>query len=558
MSKIPDKFKRYAKFLKFILTYWNSEVFKHARSQALSDLDFEEDDEGNKSTYDEPQELADDLVEMGPTFVKLGQLLSTRPDLLPDHYLDALSSLQDKVDPVDYEEIAEVVEEEIGMRISKAFESFDSDPLASASIGQVHTAVLASGKKVVVKIQRPGVRKRFLNDLDTLKEITDFVVKHSGTAQKYALDTVLEEFRYMLLNELDYRQEAENLMTLGENLKEFERIVVPQPVSDYSSSKVLTMDFIDGKKVTELGELKRLETDFTGMVDELVDAYLKQIVFDGFVHADPHPGNVHLTEDDKVALIDLGMVVRFSEEFQENLLKLLIALSQSDGEAVSDVLLEVSERSEVADIDSFRKQINRLVLSAKDRKVKEMQTGRLIIQMNRMAAEHGVIIAVELNILGKILLNMDRIIAVLAPDYDFQEELGSKVEKLMIKKAQKELKSGNLFAKALEAKRLAEVLPDRINKISERFANSDFELKVNVNAFDEKRLTDGFQKVANRIALSLIIASMIIGAALMMRIPSGFTILGYPGMPILLFIAAAIIGFVLIVGIILGDRIKQK
>ena len=548
MSTIPEKFSNYTKFISFILKYWNSDVFKAASENALNNENFDD----SELDYKNPEELAEDLKNMGPTYIKLGQLLSTRPDLIPEPYMKALEALQDDVEEIPYSEVQKIVEEEIGQRISKAFESFEVQPLASASIGQVHLAILRSGKKVAVKIQRPGVRKNFTEDLDTLKELTDLAVKHSKTAKKYAVDEILDELRFILLNELDYVKEAENLIALGENTKKYPKIVIPQPVEGYSTSKILTMDYIDGQKITSISPISRIETNYKPLVDELVAAYLKQIIFDGFAHADPHPGNVHLTTDNKIALMDLGMVAKFGPDLREHILKLLIAISKYNGEETANVLLKMSEYDKNADLVGFRKEINRLVLDSQNKTAKDLQTGRLLIQMNKVAAEKSIKLPVELNILGKILMNMDQIVAVLTPDYDLQRAIERNVEKLMQKKMLQELKPDNFFAQALEAKKLTEKLPERLNTITEKLANNEFEIKI--DAIDEQRLTDGFQKVANRISIGLIIAALIIGAALLMRIPSTFTLLGYPGLAMILFSIAAVIGLWLVLKMILKDE----
>lgn len=550
MSILPDTLERYRKFIGFMLKYRNSDLFNDTADNAM-DLDGETSDVERE--YDQsPEDLIADLQKMGPTYIKLGQLLSTRPDLLPDAYLKALSTLQDDVDPIPYQEVHQIIEEEIGIRISKAFESLEETPLASASIGQVHRAVLRSGKQVAVKIQRPGIRKKFLEDLDTLKELTDLAMKHSSTARRYAFDDVLAELRHILLQELDYNREAQNLITLGENLKTFKNLTVPQPISDYSSSKVLTMEYIDGKKITSISPLKFMEVDLEPILDELVEAYLKQIVVDGFVHADPHPGNIHITRDNKIALIDLGMVAKFTSKMQDKLLQLLIGISQKQGDEITDILLDISKVGEEAKVESFRKNINTLILDSQVTKAKDLQTGRLLIQMNRIAAENGIHIAVELNILGKILLNLDQIVAVMAPEYNLQKAIQKHVQKMMQSKMFQELKPENLFSVLLETKKLTEKLPERLNKISENLANNDFKIKL--QGIDEKRFTDGFQKVANRITLGVIIAAMIIGAAMLMQIPTTFTIFGYPGLAIVLFIVAAITGIALSVNILLKDE----
>ena len=382
--------------------------------------------------------------------------------------------------------------------------------------------------------------------------MTDVAVKHSKTAKKYAVDEILDELRFILLNELDYVKEAENLIALGENTKKYPKIVIPQPVEGYSTSKILTMDYIDGQKITSISPISRIETNYKPLVDELVAAYLKQIIFDGFAHADPHPGNVHLTTDNKIALMDLGMVAKFGPDLREHILKLLIAISKYNGEETANVLLKMSEYDKNADLVGFRKEINRLVLDSQNKTAKDLQTGRLLIQMNKVAAEKSIKLPVELNILGKILMNMDQIVAVLTPDYDLQRAIERNVEKLMQKKMLQELKPDNFFAQALEAKKLTEKLPERLNTITEKLANNEFEIKI--DAIDEQRLTDGFQKVANRISIGLIIAALIIGAALLMRIPSTFTLLGYPGLAMILFSIAAVIGLWLVLKMILKDE----
>ena len=550
-----QQLNNYAKFFSFILKYYNSDVVKSTANSVLNEIEKTEisEDEYNQK----PEELVEDLKKMGPTYVKLGQLLSTRPDLLPENYLQALANLQDDVETVPYEEVQKIFEEEIGVKINKAFELFDPKPLASASIGHVHLALLPSGRKVVVKIQRPGVRKNFIEELETLKYMADLAVTHSKVAKKYALDDVIEELRFILLNELDYNKEAQNLVILKENLKEFKNLIVPSPVAEYSSSKVLTMDFIDGKKITSLGNLKKIETDFTSVIDDLVEAYMKQIIVDGFVHADPHPGNIHVTADDKVALMDLGMVAKFSPKIQEKIMMLLVGMTKKDGDDITDALLEISEYdSAKVNLDHFRKNINRLVMDSTSTNAEDMETGRILLQMNRIAADEGIKLAVELNILGKVLLNMDQIVAVLTPKYDLQKAIRRFMEKMVNKKMQQELKPENAYAFLLDNKKLLENLPGRLNKITENLANNQLELKI--NAIDEDRLTEGFQKVANRITSGLIIAAMIIGAALLMRIPSTYTILGYGVLPFFFFVIAIGLGLFLVYSIMFKDDHFKK
>ncbi|WZL88948.1 AarF/UbiB family protein [Salinimicrobium sp. 3283s] len=548
MSILPENLERYQKFLSFMLKYWNSDLLNETASNAME----EETARTFKDYEQSPEELVEDLKQMGPTYVKLGQLLSTRPDLLPDRYLEALASLQDDLPTIPFEEVREIVEGELGNKISKAFNFFEEEPLASASIGQVHRAELRSGKTVAVKVQRPGIRKKFMEDLNTLEEMAGLAVKHTEVGKKYGFSDVLAELRRIMLHELDYLREANNLVTLGINLKEYRRLIVPQPIPDYTTSRVLTMEYVKGKKITSISPLKKTENDYTTLVDEFIEAYLKQIVSDGFVHADPHPGNVHLLENEKIALIDLGMVAQFTRKMKDHLLRLLLGLSKNDGEEIADNLLNMSEITEHATQKEFRRHISIMVQESSHSTAQDMQTGKLLIQMNRSAAMNGIHLPVEVNILGKILLNMDQIIAFLAPEYDLREAVRRYMNKLLQDKMLNELKPEEIFSILLDSKKLVENLPDRFDKITDNLAKNEFRLKI--DAIDEKRLTDGFQKVANRITLGLIIAAMIVGAAMLMQVPSNFIIFGYPGFAILFFLLAAVVGIYLSYTILFKDE----
>ncbi len=548
MSILPNNLERYQKFLSFMLKYWNSDLLNETASNAMEEETARKFDDFEQS----PEELVEDLKQMGPTYVKLGQLLSTRPDLLPDRYLEALATLQDDNPTIPYEEVQEIVENELGTKISKAFNYFEEEPIASASIGQVHLAELRSGKTVAVKVQRPGIRKKFMEDLDTLEEMAALAVKHTDVGKKYGFSDVLGELRRIMLHELDYLREANNLVTLGINLKEYRRLIVPQPIPDYTTSKVLTMEYVKGKKITSISPLKKTENDYTALVDEFIEAYLKQIVSDGFVHADPHPGNIHLLENEKIALMDLGMVAQFSKKMKDYLLRLLLGLSKNDGEEIATILLSMSEITEHASEKEFRRQISIMVQESSHSTAQDMQTGRLLVQMNRSAARNGILLPVEVNILGKILLNMDQIIAFLAPEYDLREAVRRYMNKLLQDQMINELKPEDIFSVFLDSKKLAENLPDRLDKITENLARNEFRFKI--DAIDEKRFTDGFQKVANRITLGLIIAAMIIGAAMLMSVPSPFMIFGYPGLAILFFMLAAVAGIYLSYTILFKDE----
>jgi ubiquinone biosynthesis protein len=497
-------------------------------------------------------ELADDLEKLGPTFVKLGQLLSTRVELMPKAYLEALTRLQDKVEPFPFDEVEKIVTSELGVRMSKAFSDFDVTPLAAASLGQVHKARLRDGRQVAVKVQRPGIRDAMLEDLDALEEIAEFLDNHTTAGKRYEFCQMLDQFRKSLLRELDYRQEASNLTTIGRNLQEFEHIIVPEPIPDYSTSRVLTMEYVHGKKITDLNPLARMEFDGTALAEELFRAYLQQILVDGFFHADPHPGNVFLTDDYQIALIDLGMVGKIMPGLQEQLLQLLLAIAEGRGDDAADIAIKVGDRKEDFAEKDFKHAIAEIVAKQQGATVEQMQVGRLVLEVTQVAGENGVRVPAELTMLGKTLLNLDQVGRTIAPDFDPNASIRRNAAQIMQQRLVKSLSPGNLFSGVLELKDLVQRLPARLNKIIDAIANN--EMKISVDAIDEKTLVLGFQKVANRITVGLIIAALIVGAAMMMRVETSFRIWGYPGLAILLFLAAAGAGVILLINILFYDK----
>jgi predicted unusual protein kinase regulating ubiquinone biosynthesis (AarF/ABC1/UbiB family) len=532
-------------------------LVKHGRSEGLRNFDPEAPVAPDDTTIEEDaRKLVDDLEYMGPTFVKLGQLLSTRADLLPPAYLDALSRLQDDVEPVGFEVIEETVTSEIGARISNAFQSFESTPKASASLGQVHRAVLRDGRPVAVKVQRPGIRQRVIDDMEVIQELAEFLDGHTGVGRAYGFQGMVEEFRRSIMAELDYRLEAANLRLLGSQLSGYRRIVVPQPIDDYTTSTVLTMDLVDGRNVGSLGPLAQLESDRCALANDLFAAYLDQILVHGFVHADPHPGNVLLTSDGRLALIDLGMVMRISPELQDELVQLLLSLAEADGTEVATILAGLGEKRETWDRAQFERAISSLVQRNQAVTVGQLQAGRMVGELARVAGECGLKPPVELTMLGKTLLNLDQVAKKVDPDFDpnaaIQEHVGSIMRRKMLQSAS----PANLLSAAMEAKEFAEKLPGRVNKVMDALAEG--QMTLNIQGIDEKELMRGIQKLANRVTAGLIVAALIMGAAMLMRIDTEAKLFGYPSVAIICFFTAALAGVWLIATSLLHDLPQRR
>lgn len=490
------------------------------------------------------EQLAAELVRMGPTFIKLGQLLSTRADLLPPAYLDALAKLRDDVDPFPADEAIRVVEDELGVRVSKAFKSFYRRPIGAASLGQVHKAAMRDGRLVAVKVQRPGIRRQAMEDMEVISELATFLDGHSESASRVGFAGMVGEFRRSLIDELDYRREASNLRLLGEHLAGFEHIVVPQPVDDYTTSQVLTMTFVGGKSVASMGPLARTELDCPALGQELVGAYLDQLLIHGFFHADPHPGNLLLTDDGRLALIDLGMVARLSPGSQEQLLRLLLAISDRDGAGVADSLEHMGTKLPGYAGDELRTAASDLVLRYGSATIAEAAPGRLLGQLATASAAAGLRPRPELTMLAKALLNLDQVARTLDPEIDVDKVVQSHAARVMRHRMLEAASPTRLMRSALEATAFAEALPSRLNAVLESV--SEGKITLNLEGLDESAIMRGAQKMANRLATGVLVAAFVVAAALFSS-GKGATLWGYPLLTIvflgLALVTVAVAGF---------------
>ncbi len=546
--------KRYREIAALLWKYGRSDLVKRIGSEAAFEVPPE--DSTALDTKASPDQLATDLEAMGPTYVKLGQVLAGRPDLIPLAYAEALTRLQDNVKPFPFSDVERIITTELNVKLSTALATFDPVPVAAASLGQVHAATLRDGRPVVVKVQRPDIRKQIADDFEALDAIAKLFDDHTEMGRSYRFATVLDEFRQTIQNELNYEREAQNLVIIGRNLAEFKLLQVPQPVPDYSTRSVLTMDYVQGRKVTTLSPLGRLDINGAALTDELVRAYLKQVLVDGLFHADPHPGNVFLTNDGRLALLDFGMVGYTSPGLQENLLKLLMAVSHGRGEDAGELVIRMSEKLEHFNQNEFQRQISRLVALHRDQDLQQIQVGRSLLELSRHARENGLFVPSELTLLGKTLLQLDEIGSILDPAFDPNLCIQRNVADLIRRRLHNDFSQANFFTTLLEMKDFVSALPARMNRIFDAITNSELELKV--KAVDATVMLDGMQKIANRIATGIVLAALIIGASLLMRVPTQFQIFGYPGLAILCFTFAAAGGFWLIISIIVQDYKSQR
>ena len=551
LSLKPEHLRHYKDLALLLLKYGRRDLVARA---GLSEL-LPQEPERDARAAAAAEHLAADVERLGPTYIKLGQLLSTRPDIIPAAYAQALTRLQDRCEPLPFEQIDQVLSEELGLVASRGLR-VDRQPLATASMSQVHRASLEDGREIVLKVQRPGLREQVLSDLEALGDVAAFLRERTDFCTRYGIDLMFDEFRKSLVRELDFRQEAMHLLTISANLRDVPEIVVPQPIIGFTSARVLAMEFIPGTKVTALSRLERREADGERLIDALFRAYLKQILRDGMFHADPHPGNLFLVGD-KLALIDLGMVARISPAIQERLLQLLLAVSDNQAAEAAEALVAMGERRADADPAGFNRGVADLLAQHHEMSFHQPQVGRAVLMLLKTAGDNGIRLPVELAMIGKTLLNLDQIAHVLAPHFDPNAAIRRHAADITQGQITRDMSLSSLFSTAVELKNFVQHLPGRVNRILDRLADNEFQVRV--DAIDEAQLMEGMQKVANRIALGLVLAALIVGAALMMDVPTSFVLFGYPGLAILLFLAAVGGGAVLAVSILANDiRAKRR
>lgn len=540
---------RLAQIARFILKYRNAGILT---GMALDDPMFS--DLAGEDSDCQPEDFVKDLEALGPTFIKIGQALSTRPDFVPAPYVAALERMQDAVMEVDAATMRAVLEAEVGVGINKLFSDFDDSPIGSASLSQVYSATMRDGRAVAVKIQRPDVAVVLREDLDLLQRVAGAAELISDKPRRLGFSEWIGEFRHTLSGELDYRREAENLETFSRNLAPYPRIMVPQPIWDYCSSKVLTMELVAGQKVTRVSDLRRINPSESlgDLAADLMRAYLDQVFVHGLIHADPHPGNVLLTTDGRLALLDLGMVAHVPPRMRDQLLRLLLAMVDGRGEQASEIFIHLGARLEDFDEARFSRDTSRLVAQYSVSAASGHSEGRLLLELTRVGAACGLRSPAELPLLGKTLLNLESVCAALDPDTPVKEVIEGHLQEMLQRQMKQMFSPNRVASDLLEVQELLRESPRRISQLLRTLSDNRF--RIHVTGLEESRLIESMQKIANRIAAGVITAGLILGAAVIMKVPSDLRLFGYPALALILFVAAFVLGAALVLSTLLSDR----
>jgi ubiquinone biosynthesis protein len=534
------------------------------------------------------------LVELGPAYIKLGQVLSTRPDLLPKPYIDELEHLQDDVAPMDFEQVEAAIEAELHARISKLFASFDQKPLGSASLGQVHAAELRDGRSVVVKVQRPNLREQLADDIEFFRDLATFLSEHTSAGSRIDLIGVVQQVERALVDELDYRTEARNAAAFRKALATFPHILIPRVIDAYTTHKVLTTERIKGVKIDSIPPITRIEYDFSELAEEFAHAYLHQITDSGHFHADPHPGNVFIVlpgrdnpktpaeaaaddrrlevrpgatalvqseneakaaavaapprDEPKLALIDFGMTAHLTGSMRDHVVRLLLAMAENDGSAAAETLIEMGQCPEDFNRAAYVRDVGALIAKHADQTVEETPAGVMLYEMITIAFREGLKLPAELTLLAKALFSLDAVTRSLDPSFNPTKSIQEYTAEIANKRAQRDLSPRRLFQVAAEMSDLARALPHRLDIFTQKLVSDDFGVRVDTPQLGSLLL--GLEKVANRIFTGLVLGGLLVASGQMMAYQPGLAIAG--------FFIAGILGLWMVATILISDRRSRK
>ena len=488
------------------------------------------------------------LEELGTTYIKLGQLLSTRPDILPAVFVEELVRLQDRVEPVPFEDVRAVLEHDLGRPLDDVFERFDPEPVASASVAQVYRARLRPGVsdldgKVAVKVVKPGVPELVRSDMEILREVAERLSR-STLARRYDFEGLSSELDTTLKAELDLRQEASNARRIRDSMKDFGRLRVPRVADELTRERVLVLEYVDGTK------LSAIEGARPEVADELWRAYLKQILMDGAFQCDPHPGNFLIDNDGRLALLDYGMIAFVSRENQLRLMALLITLVERDGDRTARASIEMGIVGKDFREARFRAEVGHLVARYSGMTLKELPFGLIVRDLLVLCIRNDIQVPPEMVLLGKTLLNLEPICRKLGPDMDPVSTMKDVSMRLLEEQIRRDISTERLMSLMLEVRSFLYDVPLSVRRVLTQLANN--ELRVGIEIEKAEQMQVAVRDVANRITLGVITAALIMGSALLVRVGAGLTIFDLPIIAFLGFFMAAGLGIFVVVQILTG------
>jgi ubiquinone biosynthesis protein len=502
-----------------------------------------------------PERLRIAFSELGPTFIKLAQLLSSRPDLITKQFADEFKKLQDEVPPFPTEEAKKIIEDESKLPMEEIFRTFDDKPLAAASIAQVHYATLSSGADVIIKVQRPGINDQI--DINIMFTVASLLDRYVPESRFFNPKGIVEEFSRTIRKELNFIEEARNCKRFRKNFEESPDIYIPMIYDEFTTRKVLVMERIKGARIDNIAGIESMGVERRHLATIGVNAYFKQILEDGFFHADPHPGNIFVMPDGRIGLMDFGIVGRVSPELREIIAKTLLALLNKDFDKLTDQYIELGYVSEDMDVGVLRKEFKADLTDFLEPlyglTLKELNFSEYIDTVTRIALKHNMKVPSDLLLINKAMLIVENIARVLDPDFDFI----SAAEPYAIKLMKQRISPGRIYEKTVknieEIGDFAVLFPKQMRQIIRKILSGDIHMKLTHVGLD--RLIRDMDRSSNRIAFSMVISAVLLSSAIMHATGVGPKLYGLSLFALISFGAASFLGIWLIISIIRSGRL---
>ncbi len=493
------------------------------------------------------------LEELGPTFIKLGQFLSTRADILPPNYIKEFSKLQDSVPPFSFEEVTEEVRRELGRDIGELFSSFDPTPIAAASIAQVHRARLLSGEDVVVKVRRPGIQDQVETDIEALMLLAIVAERHIANSEIYDPTGQVRELARTIRREMDLSLEGRTIERFAANFAGDRTLYFPRVHWSVTSKGMLTMEYIDGIKVSDLDALNRAGMDLRLIAKRGADAFVRMVLEHGYFHGDPHPGNVLILPDNVICMLDFGMTGRIDPFLKGYLTDILLAILRRDVEEVISLLIYSGDITDSINIRSLRRDLSEFIDKYYELPLQELEVGQLLFDFTEIITNYRIKFHPDLLLLAKAFVTIEGMGRMLDPQFDMTLHLRPLMEReirerLSPKSALKFLQ-GNLGSYV----NLLRTLPKELKEILNRINRDKFKIDLEHRGLD--RFIRELDKSINRLSSSMIIAALIVGSSIVMQVGKGPLLMGFPIFAFMGYTIAALIGLVWVIAIIRSGRL---
>jgi len=503
--------------------------------------------------YSRAQRVRMALEELGPTYIKLGQVLSTRPDLIPVDFINELSQLQDNVTPCSFDDVNKVVLSEFGEKTDTLFDRFDETPLASASIGQVYRARSADGEEVAVKVQRPGIRKVIEVDLEIMLHLATLMERHLEEIALHRPVKIVEEFAKTLEREIDYTIEATNMERVAQQFLGDSTVYIPKVFRATTTSRVLTMEFVEGVKVSDTSQLDALGRDRKIITSNGANFYLKQIFKYGFFHADPHPGNIFILPENVICLLDFGMVGTVDRQTREAFVDLVDSVVQQDESRTSQILIKLSIWDERPDVRSLEKDVAYFIGQHLYKPLKDIKIGKLLQDLLEIAAHHQMGIPPDLFLMMKSLGTIEGVALSLDPEFNMIAQAEPFIKEIKLARLHPDRLVGEFQKFASDLLSFTEQFPKDMLEILRLLRQNNLTFKLEHQGLDHILATH--DQISNRISFSIIIAALLIGSALIVISGTPPFFYGISLIGIIGFLAAALMGVWLLVAILRKGRL---